>query len=683
MRNISVVFAYGATILVIIALPFVASAEELTNNSLQMKEQDIDLLSGNTSFESSDIIETSTLDTRPTLNLTCPEEPIQNALQRTALEAVSARSNENIDDFMIVDDFDQEYPLTKQSVSHYKVLNKKSGEVIGIHLYPNATEADAKHVGETEMSEFRHRYGKLEPELHDKLQVMGPDEMVSTLIWLEEPKEVTRLPDYEITQDQRNLTLAAQREQYATAEKPLIDALTVKNCTIKYSSWYAPIVFADVHANLIKEIESRSDVVSISLSKEMRPQLNKATKTIKAPNVWNKGISGSGIKVAVVEEGAVDPYNPYLGVSSYFRPASSGILSHPTMVAGVVRSSNWPYVGVANRTQLLSANAVSFNDEHIIPAADWAISQSTNILIAAFGENSELQLRPIDRYFDHVVWNHQVTVALPAGNQRVGNHNVHSPGLSYNTITVGAFDDKDTQQLPDDEMAWYSCYIDPPNRQKPEVVAVGGQKEFSSFYTTVNRSPWISNTDPTDGGKIEGTSFAAPAVAGEAALLMHRKSNLKVWPEAVKAIIMASAIHNLEGEARLSDYDGAGGINCGKADAVANNMWWLGEIRSQTLNPWQYSIPNVQSGQRVRFVICWDAHANDIPNYLYPDNRRISDLDLAIKDPTNDPVTNSASSGNNYEIVDFIASETGTYTAEIDPYDFWTPYERIGIAYWI
>jgi hypothetical protein len=42
---------------------------------------------------------------------------------------------------------------------------------------------------------------------------------------------------------------------------------------------------------------------------------------------------------------------------------------------------------------------------------------------------------------------------------------------------------------------------------------------------------------------------------------MQRDADLKNWPTAVKAIIMASAVHNVEGDRQLSAQDGAGSID--------------------------------------------------------------------------------------------------------------------------
>jgi len=129
--------------------------------------------------------------------------------------------------------------------------------------------------------------------------------------------------------------------------------------------------------------------------------------------------------------------------------------------------------------------------------------------------------------------------------------------------------------------------------------------------------------------------FSAPQVAGEAALLIHRNPQLRNWPEALRAIIMATATNNVDGPTGIPTgqelKDGAGGINADLADIVASThgstpstssnpcsgpCWWAECIAKSSGNSscpnggfdgsgfrWYYF--NGQQGDRVRIAISW------------------------------------------------------------------------------
>lgn len=203
-----------------------------------------------------------------------------------------------------------------------------------------------------------------------------------------------------------------------------------------------------------------------------------------------------------------------------------------------------------------------------ISALEWATepSPSPHARVvnwsASFQNDRKLQFS--DRAYDYWIRERTFTGIKSAGNQNTGNPagNVTSPGKGYNMITVGNFNDQNNAAWADDEMWHTSAYINPDTDiEKPEVAAPGRH---------IN----------TVAGQDTGTSFAAPQVAGLAALLIDRNSNLQYYPTAVKAAIMASAVHNIEGDSTLSSKDGAGGIDAPLADWIAQKRgtvtgWWF------------------------------------------------------------------------------------------------------------
>jgi len=194
-------------------------------------------------------------------------------------------------------------------------------------------------------------------------------------------------------------------------------------------------------------------------------------------------------------------------------------------------------------------------------------------------------------------------------------------------------------------------FMDPfsPNgdRQEPDVVAPG------AGIITTDTNP--SGITPAPG--VDGTSFAAPHVAGAIMLLVERRGLIiPNRSEEDRAILMASAWHNIEGDSRLSDRDGAGAILTDKGDDVLVN----GQSAFFTTPGGPEGFPIVttffaSAGQQIRIAIAWAHKAGDMGT------QPSTDLDLSVLDPDGFFLTGSFSFDNSYEIVQFTAPVNGTY----------------------
>lgn len=201
-----------------------------------------------------------------------------------------------------------------------------------------------------------------------------------------------------------------------------------------------------------------------------------------------------------------------------------------------------------------------------------------------------------------------------------------------------------------------SSWVDPDSkyhdREKPEVAAPG-----TNINSTTTSSPWIRATG-------SGTSYSAPMATGVAALLMNRNISLQSSPEAIKAILMATALHNIEGSSRLSEYDGAGGIVADEADNVARGIyggWGYRSYTCSTINPLTVASPYLTAGTRTRVVIAWPTD----PSYGSYTTRPSSDLGLYIDNSLGYTIAVSDWWDNTYEIVDFVPSQSGYYKIQV------------------
>jgi len=495
-------------------------------------------------------------NTEPAVVDNIPKEASENA--KKAFKHIVKTQGISEEQLEIVNEGHATFSLTKQKLWAGKVRDKKTGEIYGIYLDKNGNIADFKKAKEKENKAYKDKYGKLEPALYEKLQDMDSDDKIKVAIWLtpidsekieksvlskrsnvktfngriipsKEKPENKGISTSEEAKEIKDEIFAEKKKAYKAKEKPLIDELNKKGFDVGYASIAAPVVFANLTKKEIFALEKRKDVDTIYLSKTTVAELNNAVPTIRAPYVWSKGYDGTGVRVAVVEspyvgltDSKVDFNNPNLDHANdgTYKPNEPTSV-HATMVASVIASNHNTYKGVSPNVDILSANSDGSYDD-IMAASDWALNNNADILSCSFGGNADIWMDALDRYFDHIIWEHWRAVVKSVGNRGAAgctageDGKITSPGLAYNVITVGGTNDEDTQHWRDDERWSCSSYVDPrsphDDRNKPEVSAPA--EDISV------------NAGGGAGWRSSGTSLAAPAVSGEIALLIDQDNGL-------------------------------------------------------------------------------------------------------------------------------------------------------------
>lgn len=540
------------------------------------------------------------------------------------------------------------------------------------------------------------RYGHLSRDLYTRLAVSPATDTIPVAVWAEQAvgsdvSVVTYL--YKIY-----LPLITRGGvDCGTPVECVVQFIQNRGYSVDYVSAEVPVVYAALPSTIINELQAQVYVAVIYEQENAQTTLYSAARTAAAPWTWERGITGNEITVAVLEvpddagNSGIALNNPYVSATAHFdNNTREG--DHATEVAGVIASTHSTHKGVAYDATLLSANAKGGAERHVIAAADWAIEQGADIINGSFGVScDDRSIASYDKYFDWVVWEKQKTVVIAAGNLRSWcntTYNVSSPGKAYNVITVGAKDDKNTAETEtdtqDDQFCAFSLYVDPEttssNRLKPEVVAVGQR-----INSTITQSPWI-------GTEVAGTSFSAPIVAGQAALMMQRSDWLTFSPEAVKAGIMTTARWtSLKDDVDPSQQASIDKMGVGAVDTTAaDNSLINGRIQGLYLHKEDFSNGyydinfDVTVPERIRVIIVWSSHPSRwwITNWILHD-RLESDFDLTVRSP-DDQVFGSYADEANYEIVEFEAPVTGTYRARIhlSRWDDSSMEERVGFAWY-
>jgi subtilisin family serine protease len=196
---------------------------------------------------------------------------------------------------------------------------------------------------------------------------------------------------------------------------------------------------------------------------------------------------------------------------------------------------------------------------------------------------------------------------------------------------------------------------------------------------------------------MSGTSFAAPAVAGAAALIQSESVDnvLCTWPEGCRAILLASAGRNVSGSTWSIDVvggrdgaDGAGALDCDSACSTAQSHqprgnvpaargWDVGilsraDFDSYTsMSNWWYSVRTPFFGGThvctVQVALAWNSvvalkpetASTSIPTTL------TLDFDLIVFKSSGRIVASSNSWDNSYEIVSFNAQPNTDYSIQI------------------
>lgn len=338
-------------------------------------------------------------------------------------------------------------------------------------------------------------------------------------------------------------------------------------------------------------------------------------KAVNADRLWQKGIDGRGVTVAVIDSG-IDKNHPDLvgrviGEKNFVEDEATpdDLLGHGTMVAGIIAgsgvSSGGKYRGVAPGANLLNVKVIDSKGDgrvsDIIEGIEWAIYNGADVLSLSLGGiNLGETNPPITMAADNAV-DAGAVVCVAAGNR----NSTSKAGSQINNAAAKARDPIEVSQLGRSSrdvlllfvpivLALPPGLIDSPgdgvkvvtvgasdyeghvadfsgsgptrdDRTKPDVIAPG-----VDIVSTV--PPGLEKLDYIDVyyARESGTSLSTPVVAGMAALLLQQKANLT--PSGVKAVMAMGAekLRNTLGEEYEEYYQGAGLLDAVRSSELLN-----------------------------------------------------------------------------------------------------------------
>lgn len=293
--------------------------------------------------------------------------------------------------------------------------------------------------------------------------------------------------------------------------------------------------------------------------------------TLRVKQVWDMGLRGEGIGVAVIDSGInVDrdfstevgkPFTRVVKAVNFYSDSNTTAdpFGHGTHVAGIIggnggSSPDLMYAGIAPKVNLIS---LKVNDDvtgfcfesDVVEAMQWVYDNKAtyNIRVVNLSLNSSVESSynnsPMDAAAE-ILWFNGVVVVASAGNYWSNNsfNPVRAaPANDPFIITVGATDEKGTTKRTDDVAANFSSFGNTMDGYfKPDIYAPG--KNIVSVLS--DSSSW-KNQYPdrvelvNEYFRLSGTSMAAPMVTGAVVLLLQDEPNLT--PDQVKYRLINTA----------------------------------------------------------------------------------------------------------------------------------------------
>ncbi|HEV7187064.1 MAG TPA: S8 family serine peptidase [Blastococcus sp.] len=290
-----------------------------------------------------------------------------------------------------------------------------------------------------------------------------------------------------------------------------------------------------------------------------------ANKVTGASSMWDKGYTGQGVDVAVVDSGTVPVdglkgkvvNGPDLTLESNGPSKNLDTYGHGTHMSGIIAGRDAAttnpsgdsshFVGMAPDSRIVSikiADAKGQTDvSQAIAAIDWAVENrdknglNIRVLNMSFGTDGvqSYLLDPL-AYAAEQAWHKGIVVVVAVGNEG-STTALNNPAYDPYVIAVGSDNANGTATTADDVVSSFSNTGD--GTRNPDVIAPGDHvvslRDKGSYLDT--QYPAARIGDRLFRGS--GTSQAAAVVSGAAALLISQRPELT--PDQVKALLTRTA----------------------------------------------------------------------------------------------------------------------------------------------
>jgi len=347
----------------------------------------------------------------------------------------------------------------------------------------------------------------------------------------------------------RGLTQMADREQplpiivrYVPTRAVMRHRAMIQGVRESYTYRLRPFVAMQATPTAIETLEADPEVAKIYQDLPVHAYLDSSLPLIQVPRLWQEGLSGEGVRLAVVDTG-IDPQHPdfagRIAASTDF--TGEGPVDqhgHGTHCAGVAAgsgaASQGRYRGAAPQATLYTAKVLRANGEgmmsDVMAGVEWAVHQGVQVISLSLGGPGPCDGHDALAETCDAAVEAGVVVCVAAGNDGPQAYTVGSPGCARQVITIGAVNDQDA-------VANFSSRGPTSDgRAKPDVVLPGvdiisARARGTAMGTVINEYYTSAS----------GTSMATPHAAGVCALLLQAEPQLT--PQEVKERLMTTAVN--------------------------------------------------------------------------------------------------------------------------------------------
>lgn len=605
------------------------------------------------------------------------------------LKAVAKVAGVAAERLTILSESEARLPNVGAEVTMYKVVDRESDASWRIALDARGRAQDVDELLAKEQTSARDRFGAMQEALHELAELRGAeDDSVPVMLRYATDEEPIDLDKRELDGTQlaarrfaalgeqarrleRQVLRRAQALHREVFEAHKIDAKVAGKARVS-----GPFVRSRVPLKALAELSRDERISFIGLDGEQEvldyPTIPESLPTTRTDSVHGAGFRGAGVKIAVLESGGL------------WRPAAcfkigatqvSGLAAndHMTKSVGIIGnrysaggcSGSWQ--GYAPDASVLLANESDYQDRY-----DWARGQGVNVVTMSwhFGsEESSGALHSRDVYFDYWVTRYPYpSVFASAGNE--AGSDAFASGKGYNFLGVGNVVNDGDGDRCNDVISGDSSRKNPTSphsdHEVPGIAAPGSRHDLL-------------------GSSFGGTSCATPVTAAISALLMSANTSLKIWPEAIRAILLATANYQRADGADYSKYadgaDGTGLVNSYYARPTASNresgttpqfrahdygLMTASDFRGGMFTK-EWKAQTYSSRSRIRVALTWNskvAASGGVPSSSVLN----ADLDLWVYDPDGHLIAASTTWDNSWEFVEFTPSKTGVYTIKVRGY---------------